>query len=162
MRNTVQSALPHPDNSWSPKRSPKILNSNMIHANKIVNQKMDPTTLQKSMSDLSPSALCTPHWRDAAADGATVPRSPPTGITRVGRGHLSHARPPCSATSVSSTGERTGPSRGVQVSVHESLLLIWSSTQSAGEIAAVLVKLAVRAAGGGALRERLPWAARLL
>ena len=31
-------------------RSPKILNSNMIHANKIMNQKMDPTTLQKSMS----------------------------------------------------------------------------------------------------------------
>src|SRR3954463_10884759 len=88
MRNTVQSALPHPDNSWSPKRSPKILNSNMIHANKIVNQKMDPTTLQKSMSDLFPSARCTPHWRDVAADGATVPRSPPTCITRIGRGRF--------------------------------------------------------------------------
>src|SRR5215204_4857085 len=70
--------------------------------------------------------------------GQPSPLSPPTCITRFGRGRLGHARPPCSATSVSSTSERTARREGVQVSVHESL-----------EMAAVPVELAVRPAGDG-------------
>src|SRR5919112_5036372 len=41
--------------------------------------------------------------------GATVPRSPPTYITRVGRGRLGHARPPCSAPA--SGRPASGPAR---------------------------------------------------
>ena len=77
----------HPDISWSPKRSPKILNSSAIHANKIMNQKMDPTTLQKSMSHSFMYAVRTARG-GAATGGATVPRSLLIGITRVGRGWI--------------------------------------------------------------------------
>src|SRR4051794_4679329 len=54
MMNRPQSALPHPDNSWSRKRSAKIEMSSQIQANRSINQKIDKMMSQKFMAGLQP------------------------------------------------------------------------------------------------------------
>src|SRR6476620_9299598 len=50
MMNRAQSALPHPDNSWSRKMSAKIEMSSQIQANSSMNQKIDRMMSQKFMT----------------------------------------------------------------------------------------------------------------
>src|ERR1700745_4064665 len=54
MMNRGQRALPHPDNSWSRKRSAKIEMSSQIQANRSMNQKIDRMMSQKFMAGLQP------------------------------------------------------------------------------------------------------------
>src|SRR6476661_306829 len=51
MMNRAQSALPHPDSSWSRKMSAKIVMSIQIQANRSMNQKIDRMMSQKFMAD---------------------------------------------------------------------------------------------------------------
>src|ERR1043165_4152050 len=51
MMNRAQSALPHPDSSWSRKMSAKIEMSIQIQANRSMNQKIDRMMSQKFTAD---------------------------------------------------------------------------------------------------------------
>src|SRR5215210_1757827 len=52
MMNSAQAALAQPDISWSRNKSPKIEMSSHIHANRIMNQKIETRTSQSDMATL--------------------------------------------------------------------------------------------------------------
>src|SRR6185312_8550730 len=80
MMNRVQSALPHPDSSWSRKMSAKIEMSSQIQANRSMNQKIDRMMSQKFMagSGLGAGAVA-PLWIVSVAEFG------PGSLTRKGR-----------------------------------------------------------------------------
>src|SRR3954469_15783522 len=85
MMNRAQSALPHPDSSWSRKMSAKIVMSIQIQANRSMNQKIDRMMSQKFMADSNVDGRGGRSLRIVS-----IAESGPGSLTHTGRscGHL--------------------------------------------------------------------------
>src|SRR5690349_24256616 len=104
MMNKAQSALPHPDSSWSRKMSAKIVMSSQIQANRSMNQKIDKMMSQKFTAD---SDLDGRGGRSLRI--VSIAESGPGSLTLTGRSRRDVRRRPNGMTRTGGSGD---PRRG--------------------------------------------------